>query len=113
MSSEYRKGKVYIQGIPAGIITETDEGYAFKYDEDYLLRGSVPAASLTLPLREEEYRSNVLFPFFDGLIPEGGFLLLRKKHGSWIERIVSVHCLLFAAIVSEMSVLEEWSNRLE
>lgn len=23
MSSEYRKGKVYIQGIPAGIITET------------------------------------------------------------------------------------------
>ena len=79
MSSEYRKGKVYIQGIPAGIITETDEGYAFKYDEDYLLRGSVPAASLTLPLREEEYRSNVLFPFFDGLIPEGWLLAVTQK----------------------------------
>jgi len=79
MSSEYRKGKVYIQGIPAGIITETDEGYAFKYDEDYLLRCSVPAASLTLPLREEEYRSNVLFPFFDGLIPEGWLLAVTQK----------------------------------
>lgn len=56
MSSEYRKGTVYIQGIPAGIITETDEGYSFKYDENYLLRDSVPAASLTLPLREEESR---------------------------------------------------------
>ena len=80
MSSEYRKGKVYIQGIPAGIITETDEGYAFKYDEDYLLRGSVPAASLTLPLREEEYRSNVLFPFFDGLIPEGWLLSVVTRN---------------------------------
>ena len=79
MSSEYRKGTVYIQGIPDGIITETDEGYAFKYDEDYLLRGSVPAASLTLPLREEEYRSNVLFPFFDGLIPEGWLLAVTQK----------------------------------
>ena len=113
MSSEYRKGTVYIQGIPAGIITETDEGYSFKYDENYLLRDSVPAASLTLPLREEEYRSNVLFPFFDGLIPEGWLLAVTQKHGSWIERIVSVHCLLFVTIVSEMSVLKEWSKRLE
>lgn len=79
MSSEYRKGKVYIQGIPAGIIKETDVGYSFKYDEEYLQRDSASAASLTLPLREEEYRSNVLFPFFDGLIPEGWLLSVTQK----------------------------------
>ena len=32
------------------------------------------AVSLTLPLREEAYESNVLFSFFDGLIPEGWLL---------------------------------------
>ena len=41
MSSEYRKGKVYIQGIPAGIIMETDAGYSFKYDKEYLQRDKV------------------------------------------------------------------------
>ena len=30
--------------------------------------------SLTLPLRAEAYESNTLFPFFDGLIPEGWLL---------------------------------------
>ena len=32
------------------------------------------AVSLTLPLRAEAYESNTLFPFFDGLIPEGWLL---------------------------------------
>ena len=30
--------------------------------------------SLTLPKREEPYISSTLFPFFDGLIPEGWLL---------------------------------------
>ena len=30
--------------------------------------------SLTLPLRDEPYTSPTLFPFFDGLIPEGWLL---------------------------------------
>ena len=32
------------------------------------------AVSLTLPLREEPYETTILFPFFDGLIPEGWLL---------------------------------------
>ena len=74
LSSEYRKGYVYIQNIYAGILEETDEGYIFAYDKSYLKRKDAVSVSLTMPLQEEEYTSTVLFPFFDGLIPEGWLL---------------------------------------
>ncbi len=75
-----RSGKVFIQDIYAGVIEETDEGYSFKYDAEYLnLENSVPV-SLTMPLRREAYMSNTLFPFFDGLIPEGWLLNVAQKN---------------------------------
>ena len=74
MKSEYRKGYVYIQNHFSGIIAETDEGYCFTYDSEYLQRKDALAVSLTLPLRKEPYNSTVLFSFFDGLIPEGWLL---------------------------------------
>lgn len=74
MIDEYRKGNVYIQNNFAGIISETDEGYTFSYDAKYLKKEDAVAVSLTMPLQEEEYRSTILFPFFDGLIPEGWLL---------------------------------------
>lgn len=72
--SEYRKGYVYIQNHYAGIIEETEDGYAFSYHPDYLRLPEAVAASLTLPLRTEPYETSILFPFFDGLIPEGWLL---------------------------------------
>ena len=33
-----------------------------------------------MPLKKEEYVSNVLFPFFDGLIPEGWLLGVVSKN---------------------------------
>ena len=72
--SEYRKGYVYIQNRHAGTIAEMDEGYTFSYDVDYLQEEKAVAVSLTMPLREKAYRSTILFPFFDGLIPEGWLL---------------------------------------
>ena len=74
MESEYRRGYVYIQNIFAGVIAETEEGYEFFYDKKYLEREDAVAVSLTLPLREESYKTTILFPFFDGLIPEGWLL---------------------------------------
>ena len=74
MESEYRKGYVYIQNNFAGIIAETEEGYIFYYTEEYLGREDAVAVSLTLPSRTEPYRTTILFPFFDGLIPEGWLL---------------------------------------
>ena len=69
-----RKGYVYIQKIFAGTIAETEEGYEFSYNEDYLKREDAVSVSLTLPLQKEAYKATVLFPFFDGLIPEGWLL---------------------------------------
>ena len=70
----FRKAFVYVRRRFAGILEETDEGYAFTYDKDYLAAGDASPVSLTLPLRPETYTSPALFAFFDGLLPEGWLL---------------------------------------
>lgn len=72
----YRNAFIYVRDSYAGLLSETDGGYSFAYDEGYLASSVASAVSLTLPLRREEYTSKVLFPFFDGLIPEGWLLEL-------------------------------------
>lgn len=74
MSSAFRKGYVYVQDTFAGVIEETGEGYTFAYDDKYISRKDAVAVSLTMPLSEAPYTSAGLFPFFDGLIPEGWLL---------------------------------------
>ena len=57
-----RRCEVYLHGIRAGMLTEEDNGeYTFTYDSSYLEKEDYPSVSLTLPLREEPYRSTVLF----------------------------------------------------
>ena len=72
--SVYRKGRVFVQNVFAGILSETDSGYSFVYDKDYLNGENPLAVSLTLPVQSAEFTSKTLFPFFDGLIPEGWLL---------------------------------------
>ncbi len=74
MANEYRKAYVYIQNLQAGILAETEDGYEFSYLPGYLASEKPVAVSITLPLTDGCYRSTVLFPFFDGLIPEGWLL---------------------------------------
>ena len=69
-----RQTGVYVRDRFAGLIQETDEGYRFSYDPAYLAAENTSAVSLTLPLRAAPYTSRTLFPFFDGLIPEGWLL---------------------------------------
>ena len=69
-----KKAKVFYGNLLAGYISETDEGYEFAYNKDYLLLANSRVISLTIPLQEDIYRSKTLFPFFDGLIPEGWLL---------------------------------------
>ncbi len=76
-----RQAEVYNHNRLAGLLTEDDEGYTFKYDSNYLSSREVEPISLTLPLRAEAYKSSILFPFFDGLIPEGWLLDIAQK--SW------------------------------
>lgn len=72
--STFRNAYIYVRNSFAGVLQETDEGYFFQYDPDYLRQENASAVSLTLPLQAEGYTSKTLFPFFDGLIPEGWLL---------------------------------------
>jgi serine/threonine-protein kinase HipA len=69
-----KKGKVFFRDTFAGIITEDENGYSFTYEKEYLQAKNAKPVSFTLPLLEEPFRSKILFPFFDGLIPEGWLL---------------------------------------
>lgn len=69
-----RRAKIYYQSQLAGVLSEEDTGYRFVYDNDYFQQSDAIPVSLTMPLSQKEYESNVLFPFFDGLIPEGWLL---------------------------------------
>ena len=75
-----RKGLVYFQDTLAGVLAETDDGYEFTYQADYLENKIAKPVSLTLPLSTRKYESKVLFAFFDGLIPEGWLLDLATTH---------------------------------
>ncbi len=78
--STFRAAYVYVSSRFAGILKETDEGYSFSYDSEYLSGENAGAVSLTLPLRTEPYTSKTLFSFFDGLIPEGWLLDLVSRN---------------------------------
>ena len=65
-----RKGLVYYEEQLAGCLIEDSEGYHFYYDTQYLSREDSQPISRTLPITEDAYHSNTMFPFFDGLIPD-------------------------------------------
>lgn len=75
-----KQAKIYMYNSFAGILTEDENGYKFEYDSDYLANEKAESISLTLPLRDKPYISNVLHPFFDGLIPEGWLLDIAEKN---------------------------------
>ena len=75
-----KKAKVYMYDKLAGVLTEDENGFHFGYDQSYLKSESAEPISLTLPLSDKEYESNVMFPFFDGLIPEGWLLEIAQKN---------------------------------
>ena len=49
MDREFRTAYVYVRDSFAGTLRETDEGYVFQYDLQYLSDPDAPAVSLTLP----------------------------------------------------------------
>lgn len=88
-----KSGIVYFRDVPAGVLAHGKRGYAFRYLEDYLRNASMPPISLTIPKRSGTYRSNVLFPFFFGLLTEGvqrdiQCRLMKMDEGDYFTRLV-------------------------
>ncbi len=76
-----KQAGIYLNKTLAGILTEDENGYTFVYEKDYLSNTDAEPISLTLPLTTQPYNSMTLFPFFDGLIPEGWLLDIAER--SW------------------------------
>lgn len=74
-----RKAAIKVEDQIAGWLTQDEHGYHFVYNQAYVAQPAARPVSLTLPLRETPYTSKVLFPFFDGLIPEGWLLDIAEK----------------------------------
>ena len=67
-----RKAEVLFKDQLAGLLVQDDEGsFLFTYQPEWAEDSSKPAISLTLPKRNEPYRSEFLFPFFYNMLPEG------------------------------------------
>lgn len=76
-----RQGKVYYKDHFAGTITETNEGeYIFQYDEKYVTEHQSELITFSMPVVIEPYNENRLFPFFEGLIPEGWLLDIASEN---------------------------------
>lgn len=67
---------VYCGDKEAGELVKKPGGYEFTYKPDYLRDPDAAPISLGLPLNPDKYASPRLFPFFDGLLPEGWLLEL-------------------------------------
>ena len=103
-----RQAEIYRKGILAGTLTEDGGEYRFRYEETYLAREDAQPVSLTLPLQTEAYVSPVLFPFFDGLIPEGWLLdvALRNTDISMLDRM-SLLLLCCKECIGSVSVVSK------
>ena len=75
-----RKAEVYYRDLKVGLLTEDENGYQFCYDEAYLALKNAEPISVTLPLTSAPYCSSSMFPFFDGLIPEGWLLDVATRN---------------------------------
>ena len=80
VDNTFRTAYVYIRNEFAGILCETDEGYTFSYDEEYLDRENASAVSLTMPLSKDMYRSKTLFSLMDSS-PRAGCLMWSVEIG--------------------------------
>jgi serine/threonine-protein kinase HipA len=77
----------------AGDLVKRPGGFEFSYRPEYLRDPDSMPISLAMPLAETRFESPVLFPFFDGLLPEGWLLDLTCRSAK-IDKNDKFHLLL-------------------
>ncbi len=75
-----RKAEIKFNEQTAGFLSQDENGFHYNYEKSYLNSEHPTPISLTLPLQETTFDSPVLFPFFDGLIPEGWLLDIAETN---------------------------------
>lgn len=76
-----RSANIFYKDVLAGVLTETDDGeYIYKYADNYVINHQEQFITFSMPVTKEPYESNRLFPFFEGLIPEGWLLDIASKN---------------------------------
>ena len=76
-----RSAEIYHKNVLAGLLTETNDGtYSFEYTEDYIKIYPKQFLTFTMPVINKKYIDRQLFPFFEGLIPEGWLLDIASKN---------------------------------
>ncbi len=76
-----RQANIYYQDNLAGVLTETDEGdFVFRYEDNYVKEHPNDFITFSMPVSVVPYREKRLFPFFEGLIPEGWLLDIASKN---------------------------------
>ena len=105
-----RTGQVYMKEMHCGTISETDEGYKFAYTDAYLQKPNAEPISNTMALSHKIFVSKTLFPFFDGLIPEGW--LLDIAHTKWNLKYTDRMGLLLACCKSCIGAVSITNEKL-
>lgn len=76
-----RSANIYYKEVLAGKLTETNDGeFVFQYDKLYVKDHPNEFITFTMPVSEKPYIEKRLFPFFEGLIPEGWLLDIASKN---------------------------------
>ena len=76
-----RQAEIYYKDLLAGMLTETNEGdYTFVYDTLYIEKYPKQFITFSMPVTNTTYIDKRLFPFFEGLIPEGWLLDIATKN---------------------------------
>jgi len=73
-----RRGEVHLHAQPVGLLEESEEGFSFTYEKNYVALGGRPV-SASLPTRIEPYQSKRLFPFFEGMLAEGELRKIQTR----------------------------------
>lgn len=65
-----RSACVYYNNILAGYLLQNGRRFAFLYDPQYVASRN-PSIALDMPKKKRFFNSPYLFPYFQGLLPEG------------------------------------------
>ncbi len=76
-----KQALVYNNNELAATLTLTDDGeFILRYEDAYFNNSAKHGISLTLSKKKQEYKSNVLFPFFFNMLAEGVNKNLQLRH---------------------------------